>query len=330
MKIATLIISVFFLIILADSCFAACPEPNILTYDKCTDGCPDPVQYTEKYSRCVNDCLGMWNKMQDDHYACTKAEREAAEKKKLEEDNKLRGIEEAKIITVSTVEGMLWLTNPEGLVENIVPTNLLDIMPGSILRSDPDSSAVVTIKEGSKLQLGPDSQFTYIGGEPIDKFDKMLYKYYVSKGRVRYNSANQDVKYEVHTSRGTVVNRQTDFIVEVDPVTDSTAIYLYEGVLDVNTTKGETFVLNTGEIMTIDQSDNAVKSRLIIEDWDGMVNSIETGAEFIPSSERQTETETTESGEQKADDATYPILIAIIVLIALGAVMVKRKKSQKS
>jgi hypothetical protein len=279
----------------------------------------------------------MWSKMQDDSAACGKAEREAAEKKRIERENKLRGIEEAKIITVSTVEGMIWLTNPEGLAEKLSNAELLDMRPGYVLTSEPDSTAVLTIKEGSRLQLGPDSQFTYIDGEPIidGEPEKMKYKYQVSKGRVRYKSEDLNVKYEVHTSKGTVVNRQTDFIVEVDPETNTTAFYLYEGILDVNTTLGETFVLNTGEMMTINPSDEAAISNLSMDDWYGMVNSIETGQNFTPSWKIPAETGMalpeflTEivSGPGGSRTALFILMIiAAAVGITIGTVIRSRRK----
>ena len=41
----------------ATSGFATCPEPDISTYNSCTDACPDPVAYTEKYAKCINTCI---------------------------------------------------------------------------------------------------------------------------------------------------------------------------------------------------------------------------------------------------------------------------------
>lgn len=319
------------LILLGGISYAACPEPDIKVYSACTEACPNMVDRPLAASDCVNKCIAMWNKMQDDHYECAKLEREQAEQKQLEKDNKLRGIEEAKIITVSTVEGMIWLTNSQGLVNKLSNSELLDMKPGSILRSDPDSTAVVVIKEGGRLQLGPDSQFTYVGGEPIieGEPEKMKYTYEVSTGRVRYTSEDPNTQYEVHTSQGTVVNRQTDFIVEADNVTSMSAFYLYEGILDVNTTNGETYVLNTGEMITIGTDGKAVISSLSIEDWDGLVKNIETGEEFTPSWKLPAETSTAEP-EPQGDVLTEPaesrtglyiILSIIVIAIAIGSII---------
>ena len=57
-----------------------------------------------------------------------------------------------------------------------------------------------------------------------------------------------------------------------------------------------------------------------------MVESIETGEECIPSKEIQIETEVE---EQKTGRTFYLVLIAIAVLMVVGALLAKRKKLQK-
>jgi hypothetical protein len=339
MKIIAWMTAAFLFIILISSVYAACPEPDIKVYSACTDKCPDAVTHTFAYADCINKCLALWSKMQDDSAACNKAEREKAEQKRIAEENRLRGIQEEKIITVSTVEGMLWLTNPEGLVKNIVPTDLLDLKPGDILRSDHDSSAVLTLKEGSRLQLGPDSQFEYVDGEIMDVFDVWIVRYDLITGRVRFFPERDKSRFVVKTPHATVTHRETDFIVEVDPETNTTAVYLYEGILDVNTTRGETFVLNTGEMMTINTKDEAAKSNLSMDDWYGMLNSIETGQNFTPSWKIPTETSTampeflTEmvSGPGGSRTALFILMIiAAAVGITIGTVIRARRKKSKA
>ena len=60
----------------ATSGFATCPEPDISTYNSCTDACPDPVAYTEKYAKCINTCISDWSNIQDDYYSCKETERQ--------------------------------------------------------------------------------------------------------------------------------------------------------------------------------------------------------------------------------------------------------------
>jgi|GEM_PF-3730968 len=322
MKLSILITLVLVFILVMSSCYAICPEPDISTYSKCTDGCPDPVAQTTRYADCINDCLSMWNKMQDEYYECQKTEREQAEKKRIEEEKKFtqQKEEEVKELTVSTLEGALWLTNPEGLVKHIVPPDfLIQARPGDLLRTDVGSHAELTFKDGRAIQIGPDTVVLYKDGEFY------TYLYVVFRGRIRFKSDPSKSKAKVTTPGGTATDRQTDFIAEVDPDTNTTSFYLYEGILDVNTTKGEMIVLNTGQMITIDSSGNAVISDLIIEDWDGMVRSIETGEEYVPSHEMQADMDR----KQETLKVIYLILIMAAVLIVLIAVLVRRRKGSK-
>ena len=325
MKIIYII--VLMLLLFAGASYAACPEPDIKVYDACCSNCPDAVTHTFAYADCINDCIAMWSDMQDEHYSCLKTEREDAEKKRIERENKLRGIEEAKVMTVSTVEGMIWLTNSQGLVNKLSNSELLDMKPGSVLRSDPGSTAAVTLREGDRLQLGPDSQFTYIDGEPIieGEPEKMKYTYQVTNGRVWYRSENPNTQYEIHTSQGTVVNRETDFVVEVEPDMNRTSVYLHEGMLDVNTTAGEWLVLNPGEMIHMYSAGAAEVSNFSMEDWDGLVNSIGTGTNFTPSW-KKIEESAAEQKLLKASIMKYSIIVGFVLLIIIGAVMIARRK----
>jgi ferric-dicitrate binding protein FerR (iron transport regulator) len=341
MNTKVLVITAFLSMILIGVSYAACPEPDIANdYSACTSKCPNLVEHTFEAADCINKCLDMWMKLQEDSAACAKAEREAEEKKQLERDNKLRGIEEAKVTTVSTVEGMIWLTNSQGLVSKLSNSELLDMRPGSVIRSEPGSTALVTIREGSRLQLGPDSQFTYVDGEPIieGEPEKMKYTYQVTKGRVRYKSDNQNNQYEVHTSQGTVVNRETDFIVEVDIGANMTSVYLNEGMLDVNTTAEEWLVLNPGEQVNIYSSGISEIMNMSTEDWNGLVNSTETGANFTPSWKRPAETIIampeflTKIISRPGESRTVfliMMIIAALVGIAIGTAIRARLKKHK-
>jgi hypothetical protein len=91
MKTSVLLVCGLLFIILNISVQAACPEPDISTYNTCTSGCPDAVKYTEKFATCINTCLSSWTKIQDAYRACQKTEEEKKvleEQKLLEEQNK--------------------------------------------------------------------------------------------------------------------------------------------------------------------------------------------------------------------------------------------------
>ncbi|MBN1544234.1 FecR domain-containing protein [Candidatus Woesearchaeota archaeon] len=321
------------LLLLSGASHAECIDP-LIPYNRCTEACPDMVEKPLAASNCINVCLAQYEDDTDAYYECQKAEREAEEKARTERDNKLRGIEEAKVITVSTVEGMIWLTNPEGLAKHIALDDIPNLEPGDTLKSGPDSSAVLTLKEGSRLQLGPDSQFTYVDGEIMDVFDVWIVRYDLITGKVRFFPHRDNTKFIVKTPHATVTHRETDFIVETDNETDMTAVYLHEGILDVNTTRGETSVLNTGEMMTIDSDGKTVKSPLSIEDWDGLVKNIETGEEFTPSwkippAEETSFQDTLNPGRKQS--ILFIVLFIIIMAVAITAgsiIRARRKKKQ--
>lgn len=90
--------------------------------------------------------------------------------------------------------------------------------------------------------------------------------------------------------------------------------------MDVNTTEGEPFELNAGEMITLDSSGKTSKSSLNEDDWNDLTQSIEPEEELIPSQE------TIDSGEQKTGKIPYLIGAAIAVLIVIGAFLAKRKR----
>jgi hypothetical protein len=122
--------------------------------------------------------------------------------------------------------------------------------------------------------------------------------------------------------------RGTDFVVEHDPATNITTIYLNEGTLEVQNTKGETFTLTAGETMIVDSSGKTEKSELNKDKWDSLVSVIETGKESVPSEGKQI----TAPESEKLKKMTYLSLIFVIVLIIGGilSLVLKRKKPKEA
>jgi hypothetical protein len=271
----------------------------------------------------------MWDKMQDDHYNCWTAERDAAEKKKQEEEDKLRGIEKEKPVMISNLEGAILFTQPDKLVKRLVPEDLtVQVSAGDTITSDPNSHVELSIEDGFIMDVGPETMVLYIDGEFYTAPQPGKHRYDLLKGRVRFKTDPKKSKVTVKTPGGTASDRNTDFIAEVDPDTNMTSFYVQEGAIDVNTTKGEAFVLNSGQMITIDADGKAEVSGLVPDDWYNMVNSLDTGEKYVKSAAKEAENNLYFDIPQDQAKVIYAIMMMSILLIALMMAIIKRRKNK--
>jgi len=290
------------------SCYAECQEPDILEHKQCTIArCGEGMVVQEG---CADICKNRLQEQQDNYIKCTEQEKKLAEQKLLEELQ----VNDQDKSSVSKGKGKVSIKQADGTWKELsVGTILKD---GDIIKTGPKSSFTIQLPDGNIVSVGPNSVFTY-------QEDSSHYRLNLMIGRLKAWVKKYGKRFEVRTPCAVTSVRGTEFIVEHDAAANITTIYLYEGIVDVNNTKGETFELNAGKIMTVDSSGKTDKSELSEDDWNGLTQSIETGEEFIPGQK------TVDSGEQKTRMPTYLIAIAIALLIAFGALLAKKLKKKQ-
>jgi hypothetical protein len=320
----------FIFIFLLSTCYAACEDP-LIAYDACLAACPKAVERPLAHSECSNTCIG---KYQSDSRAYSRCQEEEREKKEQQEQEaEQRKIDEAlsekSKAEIEAVTGTVMVTHKDGTVDRITQQNSApSAKPGDRISTDPGSSVTLKLKEGATVRLGPGTVFDYVDVMEDIWTGKNIY--YIDEGEALFERppGYYFMFPEIETPHATATERQTKFIVEVDRERDMTAFYLYEGILDVNTTKGESSLLNTGEMMTVDSLGNAAISNLSMEDWDGLVNSISTGAEFTPSW-KKAEPAGAEQAVPEADETgmiMYIVLAGAVFVIIIAAVFIARRE----
>lgn len=304
MKTRNLIIYGTVFILLISSCYALCFEPDIIAHKQCIDT-KCGTGYV-KPEGCKDPCDADFNKKLDEYNKCLKAEQKESEDKTDEEKAK-----EGSEASISNKRGHILIKQPDGSWKEMPDKTFLK--DGDTIKTDRASTVSLLLPDGSKVSIGPNSEFTF-------NWDGTTFSIKLILGRIRSWIKKFSHKFEVRTPSAPCAVRGTDFIVDYDADTTVTTVYLYEGIVDVGNTKGETFELNAGEMITVDSSGKTVKSGLSEEEWNSVAQSIEPEEELIPSHA------TTDSEEQKTGKPVYLIIIAIVVIV-IGVFLIKRKRN---
>jgi len=307
--------------------YATCGDLEELSaiHSKCIENCR--AQYradeyggyyaTEGEQECERICDANFNKDLEDWRKCMgeeqqnfgeqkgTEEQELLEQQKATEEQKEEA--ETKKATISYMRGDVEVLQPDGSWKKI--TSDTEIKKGDRIRTKADSYAIVAFSDGSRIYLGPNSSVNFSALE----FKRELQ---LLEGKLRIViSKFERFKFKVRTPVAVTAPRGTDFIVEHDSAKSISTIYLNEGTLDVENIKGEKFVLNAGEIMTVDSSGKTEKSELKKDKWDSLLNAVGTGA----------------PEREKLKMMTYLSLILLIVLIIGGIFfsILKKKKPKE-
>lgn len=299
-KKSNLIIFWLILIILASTCHALCFEPDIIAHKQCLDT-KCGTGYL-KQPGCSDPCYAKLQEEQDAYNKCLEAEQKGSE-----EQDKGKGKAD-----ISMKRGTVSIKQPDGTWKEMPDkTTLKD---GDTIKTDRASTVAILLPDGTEVRIAPNSEFTF-------HWDGTSFSIKLIIGKIRSWVKKQNRKFEVRTPMAVLGVRGTDFIVDYNPDTPVTTVYLYEGIVDVDNLKGETSELNAGEMITIDSSGKTSKSILNENDWNDIASNIEPEEEIIPSQA------TTDSDEQKTGKPVYMIIIAIAVII-FGIFLIKRKRSK--
>jgi len=341
--IIAIIVSGLSFFIFVNSTFAACKEPSMEERSKCYESCKS-IRDLFQRSDCQNACDSNYNKAWKEYKKCKEEEQKlleqqkAAEEEKLQKEQKIREQEEKAVSlisgTVKFFKGKVDLIRDEKISEI---TSGLTVRPGDTIRTGSDSTIKLESLDGV-VQIGKDTTLKFISlkakpppppeeisEENLETIEK---KIELLVGKIRIWLKKFKGKYEVRTPTAVLGVRGTDFVVEHNPETNITTIYLNEGTLEVQNTKGETLALNAGETMTVDSSGKTEKSELKKDKWDSLVSTIETGKESMPSEGKQT----VSPEKEKLKKMTYLSLIFVILLIIGGifSSILKRKKPKEA
>lgn len=228
---------------------------------------------------------------------------------------------EAKKATISDIKGKVKVIQPDGTWEEVSPGS--KIQEGDQIRTE-SGSAIMNFSDGSSLELGPNTSIKYSETEFIVKIE-LFY------GKLRAKILNPFLrlkkKLEIRSGGGfCCAIRGTDFIMEYNPDTNITRVYLYEGILGVDDPKGETAQLNPGEAVTISGDGKMVLGKLDQEKWNQLTNEIslaETPEQTVqPSATKQ---ETTVQPPTKT--LLWFGLVAVLLGIIGVGLFIYRKKS---
>lgn len=326
MKTSVLLVCGLLFIILNISVQAACPEPDISTYNTCTSGCPDAVKYTEKFATCINTCLSSWTKTQDAYRACQKTEADQKaldEQKLLEEQNKTK---------VSNIRGNVSITKADGTRKSISKDTILK--DGDKLETNPGGSVTLEMPDADHtITLDQKTSVVYSNKKSISVVELLFGRLRIKFLQHILQPGESIVGGGIHSQiiipgKGAGADRGTDFIAE--HYGNVGRFYVQEGIVDVTNNNNETFEVDAWEMITVYSNGTTFKSELSATNWYGLLNSIEVGVDFTP------KFETTNPGEQKISDGTQqraslpivPVIIVILIglLIILGAFKIKKKK----
>lgn len=293
MKTRNFVISGLVFLILISSSYALCQEPDVLEHQQCIAKCQTGLVMQ---ASCTAPC----DKIMDDYTKCLEAEQ-----KELEEQDKGEGKAD-----ISMKRGKVSIKQPDGTWKEMLDKTFLK--DGDTIKTDRASTVAILLPDGTEVRIAPNSEFTF-------NWDGTSFSIKLIVGKIRSWVKKQSHKFEVRTPMAVLGVRGTDFIVDYNPDTPVTTVYLYEGIVDVDNLKGETSELNAGEMITIGSNGKTSKSVLNKDDWNDIASSIEPEEEILPSQG------TIDSGEQKTGKPVYLIAIAIAVII-FGIFLIKRKR----
>lgn len=246
-------------IVLMSSSYAFCEAPDIDKYHDCELKCKTGyVVNQDCLSICNND---FWGK-QSDYDICMKDELQ----------KKTATTKTADEITILDKRGEVMIKQSDGVWREM-PAQVF-LKDGDMIKTGRGSSVSIILPDGTEIRLAPNSEFTYEAKE----VSAGVFMINLISGKMRAFHKWTDRmkrKFEVRTPTAVTSVRGTDFIVDYNTEKNMTTIYLYEGIVDVNTTaRGEVFELNAGEMMTVDSKGNVVKTELDANMWAGLVNEI--------------------------------------------------------
>jgi len=306
MKIAVWIFFTFAIFIFLPSIQGqACQEPPLTD---CNAQCVDLPNYATCKDACIANDQVAW----ESHWECLEATTTTTtltdEASQIEESDQ---DEEADSLTarVQNVVGDVTIER-DGKKEKVTAsTNIRD---GDVIKAGLGGSMVVVFEDGSRVNIGPKSQFTL--GQGGSEWD--LGKLNFGKLKAIFKKF-QTRKFAIRTPIAIAGVKGTEFIMTHE--NGISEIHLFEGTLDI-TAGGETKELTRGNSMVIDDSGIIETYYLSQEMWDSLSADIEVEDSEQTAEATGIDTPSTGGG--------FPLYVSVIVLGIAGAAVYFLKKKK--
>ena len=366
MKTTALITAGFLFIIFASITYAECSIDRAAIgaeQQRCSSGCSSLSTLIQR-SDCVTGCNRKWSDAQDQYNRCLNQEREQKYLQQQQEEQRLREQQAAEQKNASQAEknasqgenvakeeeqdqphissfyeSMTIVREGGTLQEHPPGTALKD---GDTINTGPKGPSEIELTDGHTLTLAPKTSVTYSAGGKQKGYNELINsELLLLRGKFRAYIKKHFGKMVVITPVAANAVRGTDVIFEHNETANITKIYLHEGIVDANDTNGVVYNLNAGETITLGSSGMISRTALNEEDWNDLVNSIETGEEPVQSQEKalqpeeiqsnvpETQTETKVLGKQKSRMTIYSLFAGIVVAIVIGTIVRARMKKTR-
>lgn len=261
-------------------------------------------------------------------------------------NDKLSEVKKGEVADVDYVQGQVEMQQPDGSWRPLAYGAAL--VKGAKIRTGEKSRATIILKDGSRIEVGQRSEYQLEAGksvfslnnEPTEISLKLL------AGKVKaWIIPKLHRQIRVTTSSAILSVRGTEFIAEYDSSTQTSAIYLNEGSLDITNNNNETQQLESGNMMTVDRSGQFALKDMSYEVWSMLADEIAL-IEALPEtsdsledmydltepavSEDNTDLDEEVSSPESQKAAMYSIAFIGACILIAGILISRRKISKAS
>ena len=206
--------------------------------------------------------------------------------------------------------GDAYVTRSDGT--KVIPGKELYLKVDDKVITGKESKVNIIFGSAGKMQLGPDTQLR-VGSALLDQ-------YYLAKGSLKTNIKWADnQRLDIFTPNAGISMKGTEFVIDYNETTNTTTVFLNEGVLEVNSST-DTIDLTAGNYCRIGPDGAIVAGQLKSDSWNSL------GDIFLDDEDMKIE-----SGHQAVKSYAYSTLaVMIISAIICGWIMHRAKGKQRN
>lgn len=305
-----------------EACIEACVEADYqawVDYQNCLDTESEQASEEQQETQQEQTQEEDEGPSQDELDAQREFEEQLAKETAEKEQEELEAAEDeaAKIGSISLPEGTVEVLKADGSRRQLGDGD--DIRAGDVILTRKGSSVTLVFDSGD-VNLGQNAIFE------VDKMDAEEKSFTLSAGRVwAYIQKAIKSRHTIRTPTAAVAVRGTEFILEYDEETETSALHLYEGEVEYTTESG-TEIIYAGESV-VTQSGTSEYSELTqdLDEWYVFVDQ----AIYDPESESSTTLTQTSSNGGGTSLLIYAALFAVGAGIIIYGMKRKKKKSKK-
>lgn len=147
----------------------------------------------------------------------------------------------------------------------VIPGHELYLKVEDRVVSGKDSNINIIFSNAGKINLGHDTELK-VGNALLDQF-------YLARGTLKSKiSFTKTQKFEIDTPNAGIFIRGTEYVIDYNETTNTTIIYLNEGVLEINI-KNKTTNLTSGNYLIIYANGTTKTNQLKSENWSNLDNN---------------------------------------------------------